>query len=62
MTAMYDDIAPPFTVAVARQVLDHHANGGTCQCCRDDDCPQTQWALEQVAAHHARRQRQLCRR
>lgn len=41
---------------VAGRVLEHHAAGGTCQCCGPDDCPEDAWALEQVAAHHARRQ------
>lgn len=56
MSRIDEHISPAFTVAVAHQILDHHADGGTCQCCTPDDCPQTQWALEQVAAHHARRQ------
>ncbi|HEY9416663.1 MAG TPA: hypothetical protein VIQ30_18050 [Pseudonocardia sp.] len=50
-------ISPSFTVAVAHQVLDHHANGGTCQRCTAADCDQTARALEQIAANHARRRR-----
>lgn len=46
---------PAFVVAVAHQVLDHHAAGGTCQSCTADGCEQTVWALAEIAAHHARR-------
>ena len=50
-----EPINTPFVVAVARQILDHHARGGTCQRCTPDDCDQTAWALTQIAANHARR-------
>lgn len=42
---------------VAGRILDHHATGGTCQKCGPDDCPQTVWALAEIAAVHARRAR-----
>ena len=52
---MDDTLDPAFVVAVARQVLDHHAAGGTCKSCTAADCEQTVWALTEIAAHHARR-------
>ncbi len=55
MSRIDEPVDPATVYEVAGRVLDHHANGGTCQCCRPDDCPQTQWALEQVAKHHAQR-------
>ena len=57
MTAMNDALDPAFIVAVARQVLDHHAAAGTCQRCTPTDCDQTVWALAEIAAHHATRAR-----
>lgn len=50
-----EPVNPAFVVAVARQILDHHDKGGTCQRCTPADCDQTVWALQQIAEHHARR-------
>lgn len=58
MSRVEERADPPFVLAVARQVLDFHALGGTCQRCTAADCDQTVWALAEIAAHHARRHRQ----
>lgn len=55
MSRMDEPVDPATVYEVACRVLDHHAAGGTCQCCTDDDCPQTVWALAEVAAAHSRR-------
>lgn len=57
MSRIEERADPPFVLAVARQTLDFHALGGTCQACTPDDCPQTAWALAEIAAHHAARAR-----
>ena len=60
MSRIVEPADPATVYEVAGMVLDHHARGGTCQACTADDCKQTVWALAEIAAHHARRQR--CRR
>jgi hypothetical protein len=40
---------------VANRVLDDHDDGGTCRACTAEDCPQTAWALVEVARGYARR-------
>lgn len=53
-----DEPVDPGTVyEVATRVMDHHASGGTCQSCGPEDCPQTAWALAELAAAHGRRQK-----
>lgn len=54
MSRIDEPVDPATRYEVANRVLDHHANGGDCQACRPDDCPQTQWALAEVAAAYAR--------
>jgi hypothetical protein len=39
---------------IANRVLDDHDDGGTCQACTAEDCPQTVWALAEIAAAYAR--------
>lgn len=55
MSRLDEPVDPASVYEVAGMVLDHHAAGGTCQACTEQDCAQTVWALGEVAAHHARR-------
>ncbi|WFE45282.1 hypothetical protein [Verrucosispora sp. WMMD1129] len=54
MSRIDEPVDPATLWEVANRVLDHHAGGGTCQACGPDDCPQTQWALAEVAAAYGR--------